>query len=75
MIDHVENGILLVIDNALGEGLAFHGEGTGGGLPDDVDGVPRPDFEGDAAGVNAQFKWKVAEGGDPRCPQKADRPG
>jgi len=75
MIDQVKDGILLVIDDALGECLAFHGECAGSCLPNDVGGLPRANLERNAAGINAEVKGKVAQGSDPWGPKKADLPG
>jgi hypothetical protein len=52
MIDQVEDGVLLVVNDALSERLAFHGESTRGVLPDDVDRTPSTDLEGYATRVN-----------------------
>jgi len=68
VIDQIENSVLLIVDDALGERLAFHGEHAGSFLPDDVDGTPSTDLKGDTSRVNAQVECKVAQRGDPRSP-------
>ena len=75
MIDQVKDGILLIINDALGERLAFHGECAGDCLPNDVGGLPRANLECNAAGVNAEVKGKVAQRSDPWGPKKADLSG
>jgi len=75
MLDQVENRVLLIINNALGECLALHGERAGSLLPDDVGGLPCANAEGHTAGVDAEIEGKVAQGGNPRGPQETDLPG